>query len=1051
MSRRSHRSVFSRLALLAVALLVGSLVGTVAPAHAALLGPTIDSVTPGRVIPGVNNQLLKLGGDFTSGSATVAITPPTGITIVGSPTTVSTTEIDVTVNVAIDAPYTARDVTVTQGLLGSSSTCAKCLNVGPDILTVTGPLSNKGASGMFTVTGRGLKTGSSVKIERKNYGLGGTESDSINGTNVSVTPGTTQNGNVASVTATVGTLNRAPGRWKVTVTGSDGVAASFGDGITSGLQITGSQPLLGTLAPTRIDSNQTDVQFTVNGEGFAQGMTALVSGSGITQTAKTAITSSKVATFKLSSGTLTQGPRTLVLRNADDQASTNTDAICANCNLPTTPANPTITSVSPAVVGQGATSQRLVVTGTNFGSLPVVTVLPNDTDPTKKIDIQATRDSATQLTLSVSTGAATPSGARDMTVTFNDGATATKSSAFSVSTGFSVLSLTPAGAARGFNGTVQINGSGFAATPVPTVSAAPGTGITFGTAAVDSPSRLSVTVQVASDAPQTTRNITVTQGANSATCTNCFTVATPPTVTSISPNSGNGGAPVSISDIAGTNFAPNPTVTLERTGQNKVTMTLVNRESATKISGTFDLTDAAPGVWDLKVTNADGGAATLANAFTVVLPAPTATGSSPDSVPQATPSTKLTITGTAFAPGMAVTIPNAAGVTVTDVSRKSTTSAEVTVATSDNAALGSRDVKVTNSDGKTGTCTSCFVVTQGTQAKNFGPGVTAYENFNGGAFVAAGNIDAVPLNGVEFVTAPNAGGGPHVRPYRINPANGNIQPLGDGFMAYSPQFAGGVRVAVGNVDGNVANGDEIITAPGAGGGPHIRAFHVNNDLSVTEPFGSGFMAYDPSFGGGVWVATGDVNGDGKDEIITGAGAGGGPHVRVWTLGADGHSFREIGGWMAYGNFTGGAYVAAGNFIPEASDAPQLDEVVTVPAFGGGPHTRITNGTGQVKREFMAFGTSDENGYRVTSGDFDFDTVDDIAVAKGSSSEIFIAQITPTGPVALVQPNPTPYGNLPTGTNLAGADVDADGDSDLVLSPDHNNAVTIRLIRPLSAT
>ena len=72
------------------------------------------------------------------------------------------------------------------------------------------------------------------------------------------------------------------------------------------------------------------------------------------------------------------------------------------------------------------------------------------------------------------------------------------------------------------------------------------------------------------------------------------------------------------------------------------------------------------------------------------------------------------------------------------------------------------------------------------------------------------------------------------------------------------------------------NGDghaDIITGAGAGGGPHVSVFS-GTDLSIL----ASFFAYDPAFTGGVTVAAGDVNGDGLADIVTGAGAGGGPHV-----------------------------------------------------------------------------------------------------------------------------------------------------------------------------
>ncbi len=74
---------------------------------------------------------------------------------------------------------------------------------------------------------------------------------------------------------------------------------------------------------------------------------------------------------------------------------------------------------------------------------------------------------------------------------------------------------------------------------------------------------------------------------------------------------------------------------------------------------------------------------------------------------------------------------------------------------------------------------------------------------------------------------------------------------------------------------------DFVTGAGPGGGPHVRLWRVAGS-SVSETVGAGFFAYDPAFSGGVFVTCGDVTGDGIAETITGAGPGGGPHVRVWS-------------------------------------------------------------------------------------------------------------------------------------------------------------------------
>ena len=99
-----------------------------APGHAALLSPTLESVTPPQIIPGVANQLVTLHGDFTSGQSEVEFTPDTGITITDTPTTSEDqTTITLHVTVAPDAPNTARDVTVTsRAVFGASGVTVTC-------------------------------------------------------------------------------------------------------------------------------------------------------------------------------------------------------------------------------------------------------------------------------------------------------------------------------------------------------------------------------------------------------------------------------------------------------------------------------------------------------------------------------------------------------------------------------------------------------------------------------------------------------------------------------------------------------------------------------------------------------------------------------------------------------------------------------------------------------------------------------------------------------------------------------------------------------------
>ena len=104
----------------------------------------------------------------------------------------------------------------------------------------------------------------------------------------------------------------------------------------------------------------------------------------------------------------------------------------------------------------------------------------------------------------------------------------------------------------------------------------------------------------------------------------------------------------------------------------------------------------------------------------------------------------------------------------------------------------------------------------------------------------------------------------------------------------------------------------MICAPGPGGGPNVVVFtDSDGDRAVSDnPVVESFFAYAPNFTGGVYVASGPIQGAGGvgAELITGPGAGGGPHVRVFTDSnatgkvADNAEFESF---FAYGGFTGG--------------------------------------------------------------------------------------------------------------------------------------------------
>lgn len=246
--------------------------------------------------------------------------------------------------------------------------------------------------------------------------------------------------------------------------------------------------------------------------------------------------------------------------------------------------------------------------------------------------------------------------------------------------------------------------------------------------------------------------------------------------------------------------------------------------------------------------------------------------------------------------------------------------------------------------------------------------------------------------------------------------DGTLTQVGQ-FAPYSPGFTGGARVGTGDLNGDGV--DDIVTAAGPGGGPHIEAFD-----GVTFQLIASFFAYTPAFQGGVSLAVADVNGDGVADLILGAGPGGGPHVKVvdggqlGNVNADGTISESalLASFFAYSpDFRGGVTASAADF-----DLDGRAELLFAAGPGGGPHVKVIDGTslnlinadGTISDDaiytktfygsfFFLNDPSFAGGVVVAAGDVNNDGIRDIAVGVASAGPAIVQAISGTG-LGLIQ-------------------------------------------------
>ena len=249
---------------------------------------------------------------------------------------------------------------------------------------------------------------------------------------------------------------------------------------------------------------------------------------------------------------------------------------------------------------------------------------------------------------------------------------------------------------------------------------------------------------------------------------------------------------------------------------------------------------------------------------------------------------------------------------------------------------------------------------------------------------------------------------------------------------FAATFRGGARVATGDVTGDGV--PDIIVVPGKGAAPQVQVFDGLTGTRLTTPIGN-FNATTASDRNGLFVAAGDVNGDGRADIIVGLGTTA-ANVKVFN-GATGALLFNLTSFPV--GFAGPVAVAAGDVNGDG----RADIIVSSTATTANRFVRIFNGqTGTLLRDIAVHTSSITGGIFVAAADLNGDGRAEIITGLQRSNVASISIYD--GTTGVLSRTITPFEATTRGTpRVSAVDTDSDGRPEILSTLGTGNPPAIR--------